>query len=164
MQLTFAIISALFAASTTFAAPTAQPQGGYPGAQPQGGYPGAQPQGGYPGAQPQGGYQGAYPQKVVLTITNNESGRNDRITAPLDWTQIFFSQAFATSAITEAYSGRIMATRAEVNQAPEGRWYCVIYHLGGPDIVTLDKYGRSSVVIGSHPIDLSGAGLRCGWY
>jgi hypothetical protein len=134
MQLAFAFISALFAASTTFAAPAAQ-------------------------------YRGAGQQTATISFSNDRSGRNAPILAPLDGTPIHIGQALANSAIAKGPNGVVEASSVQLVALPQ-RAHCTIYNYGAiiatltPDKTYVDLDGYSSAVV---PINLSYGTLMCGF-
>jgi hypothetical protein len=137
MKTTFAIISALFAASTTLAAPAGGPQ--YP-----------------PTSAP------ATSQTATVSFINDQSGANAPIVAPLDGTVISLSNALINTSL--GASGQVLATSAQFVAFPQGA-ACAITAANGQIITNLNDQKTFADLDGNPnaavPVNLAGATLTC---
>jgi hypothetical protein len=133
MKTTFAIISALFVASSAIAAPAGGPQ-----------------------------IPPATSQTVTVSFSNDQTGRNAPITAPLDGTVISISSYLANSPLYN--NGQVAASSAYLVAFPQGA-ACAITAADGHIITNLndqktfvDLDGNPNAAI---PVSLNGATLTC---
>jgi hypothetical protein len=137
MKTTFAILSALFAASTTLAAPAG-------------------------GHQTPPSYAPSTSQTATVSFINDQTGANAPIVAPLDGTVISISGALISTPL--GASGTVLASSAQFIQFPQGA-ACAITAADGQIITNLNDQKTFADLDGNPdaavPVNLTGATLIC---
>lgn len=113
-------------------------------------------------ARPAGGPQAPPYQTATVSFSNDQSGRNAPIVAPLDGTTISISQYLADTPICAG--GHCLASSAYFVAFPQGA-SCAITAADGHLIAGLDDQRTFADLDGNPaaatPISLDGASLRC---
>ena len=115
-------------------------------------------------ALPAGGPQAPPAQTATVSFSNDQSGRNAPVVAPLDGTTVSISQYLASTPICGNGSGHCEASSAYFVAFPQGA-NCAITAADGHLIAGLDAQRTFADLDGNPaaatPISLDGASLRC---